>query len=83
VPGGSSYYDDIKRTPVPGTSDVQPVPGLGDDAYLSTFRQDIPGVQTSPVQYLDVKVKNSWLQLSNASPAVLEQLAREVIANLS
>ncbi|MFE4470056.1 hypothetical protein ACFRFH_14685 [Leifsonia sp. NPDC056824] len=83
VPGGASYYDDIKRTPVPGTSDVQAVPGLGDDAYLSTFRLDLPGGPGGPIPYLDVKVKNSWLQFSDASPAVLEQLAREVIANLS
>ena len=83
LPGGSSYYDHIKRTPVPGTSDVQAVPGLGDDASLSTFRLDEPGGPGVPVQYLDVKVKNSWLQLTGAAPAVLEQLAREVIANLS
>ena len=83
VPGGSSYYDELKRTPVPGTSDVQAVPGLGDDAYLSTFRLDMPGGPGDPIPYLDVKVKNSWLQFSDASPAVLEQLAREVIANLS
>lgn len=83
LPGGSSFYDDITRNPVTGTSDVQPVPGLGDDAYLSTFRLAMPGGPGNPVQYLDVKVRNSWLQLNGASPAVLEQLAREVIANLS
>ncbi|MEY9853772.1 hypothetical protein ABH923_003450 [Leifsonia sp. EB41] len=83
LPGGSSYYDDVKRTPVPGTSDIQAVPGLGDDAYLSMFRIAMPGGPGSPIPYLDVKVKNSWLQLSDAPPAVLEQLAREVIANLS
>ncbi|MEN2739296.1 hypothetical protein ABCS02_16010 [Microbacterium sp. X-17] len=83
LPGGASYYDDMKRTPVPGTSDVQAVPGLGDDASFATFRLAMPGGPGDPVPYLDVKVKNSWLQLSGASPAVLEQLAREVIANLS
>ncbi|WP_434316791.1 hypothetical protein [Leifsonia sp. P73] len=83
LPGGASYYDDMKGTPVPGTSDAQAVPGLGDDAYLSTFRLAMPGGPGDPVPYLDVKVKNSWLQVSGASPAVLEQLAREVVANLS
>ncbi|MFE4952214.1 hypothetical protein ACFQ9V_19080 [Leifsonia sp. NPDC056665] len=83
LPGGASYYDDRKRTPVPGTSDVQAVSGLGDDAVLSTFRLAMPGGPGDPVSYLDVKVKNSWVQLSGASPAVLEQLAPEVIANLS
>ncbi|GAA4152855.1 hypothetical protein [Leifsonia shinshuensis] len=83
LPGGASYYDDAKRAPLPGTGDITPVPGLGDAAYLSTFRDVLPSGPGSPVQYLDVKVKNSWLQLSGASPAVLERLGREVIANLS
>ncbi|MEY9951077.1 hypothetical protein [Leifsonia sp. EB34] len=83
LPGGALYYDELKRTPLSGTSDVQAVSGLGDDAYLSTFRMDLPGGPGEPFQYLDVKVKNSWLQVSGASPAVLEQLAREMIANLS
>lgn len=83
LPGGASYYDELKRTPLSGTSDVQQVTGLGDDAYLSTFRLDTPEGPGSPIHYLDVKVKNSWVQLSNASPAVLEQLAPQVVANLS
>lgn len=83
LPGGASYYDELKRTPLSGTSDVQQVTGLGDDAYLSTFRMDEPGGPGIPFQYLDVKVRNSWVQLSGASRAVLEQLAPQVIANLS
>lgn len=83
LPGGTSYYDEVKRNPLAGTSGVQAVTGLRDDAHLSTFRFSMPGGPGIPVQYLDINVKNSWLPLFGASPAVLEQLAREVIVNLS
>lgn len=83
LPGGASFYDEAKRRPLTGTTDVHAVTGVGDDAYLSTFRPTVSGAPGDPIQYFDVKVKNSWVQVSDASPAVLEQLAREVIANLS
>ncbi|KQR52256.1 hypothetical protein ASF88_11910 [Leifsonia sp. Leaf336] len=83
LPGGATYYDTVKTGRVAGGSEVLSVAGLGDDAYVSTRHFGGPEGSGRAFTYLDVKVKNSWLQLNSTSPEGLERLAREVIANLS
>jgi hypothetical protein len=84
LPGGASYYDRVWRSLPAGFTESRTVGGIGDEAQVSTYRYgDAYGDVSRLESSLDVKVKNSWLQVRGTSPEGLEQLAREVIANLS
>ncbi len=85
LPGGTFGFDDRRAHPPAGTTEIAPAP-VGEEAFFSragsSLRDDpTPGA----VRLLDVKVKNSWVQVASTTLTddQLIAVARAVIQNLS
>ena len=85
LPGGAFGFDDRHAHPLAGTTEIRPAP-IGDEAYFSRPGSTVD-VPTGPsrVTMLDVKVKNSWVQVDSVvlTDDQLLAVARAVIENLS
>ena len=85
LPGGGFGFDDRHAHPLSGTTEIRPAP-IGDEAYFSRPGSTVPNDSTPGRDtMLDVKVKNSWVQVDSVSLTddQLVAVARAVIANRS
>ncbi|MGH1547924.1 hypothetical protein ACRAWB_01565 [Leifsonia poae] len=85
LPGGGFGFDDRHEHPLAGTTDIRRA-AIGEEAYFSRPGSTVPG-DTTPSRdtLLDVKVKNSWVQVGSVALTddQLLAVARAVIENLS
>lgn len=85
LPGGGFGFDDRHAHPLAGTTEIRPAP-IGDEAYFSRPGSTVADpTEQSRATTLDVKVKNSWVQVESIelTDDQLVAVARTVIENLS